>query len=104
MNTGYPIHITVDSLDRILVGPIPNDIYTIQGDYWLSGQVLAVDADLPDMPADFHDLVVWYAMEHYGYHQLAPEVIERAMKFSRRMMRQLEINQLPRMKVAGALA
>ena len=101
---GQPAHITIDPLDRIVIGPAPNDIYTVSGEYWLSGQVLALDADVPEMPIQFHNLVKYYAIEHYGYFESAPEVLARAEKFSKKYMRQLEANQLGRFRKARAIA
>ena len=66
--------------------------------------VLAVDADVPEMPVQFHNLIKYYAIEHYGYFESAPEVLARAEKFSKKYMRQLEANQLGRFRKARAIA
>ncbi len=109
-NAGAPVFVASDPQDNLVFGPKPNDIYTITGDYWRSAQVLSNDgtADpndaVPEMPVQFHKLVVWEAMLHYGYQQAAPEVLARAEKFSRRMYRQLENNQFPKFKVGIPIA
>jgi hypothetical protein len=103
-NTGAPAHITVDPDNNILIGPSPNDIYTITGDYYMSSQVLDEDGDIPEMPAQYHNLIVYRAMEKYAFLQSAQELLESARKDGRRAMRQLENNQLPRMRLAGPMA
>ena len=100
----YPAHITVDPQDQIVLGPQPNDIYVITGEYWRSAQVLAADADVPEIPTQFHDLIVWYALENYGYSDTAQEAINRAVKKKKTYMRQLERNQIERFSVARQLA
>lgn len=100
----YPAHITIDPQDNIVLGPKPNEPYTITSEYWRSPQILAADADVPEMPPQFHNLIVWYAIEHYGYKESAPEVLEHARIGARRYMRQLERNQIERLTVAGPLA
>lgn len=100
----YPAHITINPQDDIVFGPQPNDIYVTTGEYWRSAQQLTADSDIPEMPVQFHKLIVWYAIENYGYYESAQEVISRAQKKSRSYMRQLERNQFERFGKARALA
>lgn len=103
-NEGAPIHITVDPQDRIVLGPTPDDVYVIQGDFFRSAQVLALDDDEPEIAEDFHDIIVYHALEKYGYQQVSQEALARAAKEGRRMLRQLEARQLPPFRTAGPLA
>lgn len=100
----YPAHVTVDPQDNIVIGPAPNGVYTITGEYFRGPQVLALDADVPEMPLQFHNLIRFYAIENYGYRQSAPEILNRAEKQQRKYMRQLERNQLERFSLARPLA
>lgn len=102
-NSGVPAHITVDPQNRIVIGPKPNGIFTITGDYQRSAQVMTDDADVPEMPTQFHSLVAYLAMEDYGYFESAPEVLARGQKHGNRLMRQLEANQLPPPKMPPPL-
>ena len=109
-NPGYPRYITVDPQNNIVIGPEPNDIYNIQSYYERGPQVLgatntiADDTEVSGMPAQFHKLIVYKALEKYGYFESAGEVIARAQKEGNRMMRQLEGNQMPAMRMRGPLA
>lgn len=102
-NESQPIHITADEQDRLLLGPIPNGQYTVTGWYFRSPQVLAENDDVPEMPAHFHRLIVLYALEHYGYKYVAQEALERSFRQGRRMLRQLEATQAPRIRLCGPL-
>lgn len=102
--SGTPIHITVDEKNQLLFGPKPNASFTVTGDFLRSVQTLAADGDIPEMPTQYHDLIVWYALEHYGFYEVAPEAIRRAQRAGGRLMRQLEINQLPELDFAEPMA
>ena len=73
-------------------------------EYYRSAQRLTADADIPEMPSQFHELIVWYAIKRYGYREAASEVLSAASDFSKSYMRQLEANQLERWKLARPLA
>lgn len=73
-----PSHVTTDSADNLLLGPTPDDVYRVTGDYWKSNQTLAADTDEPEMPADYHKLIVYRAMTKYGTNVVAGEVLRRA--------------------------
>lgn len=99
-----PVHVTVDPQRNLLFGPKPNAIYTVTGEYQMSAQVLAADGDTPEMPSDYHQLIVYKAMEKYGGFSAASEVLHRAITEGNRLMRQLERNQRPECGLAGPLA
>lgn len=101
---GQPAHITVDPQNRLVLGPTPNDTYIIRGEYQRSAQTLASDDDVPECPAQFHQLIVMRALEKYGLFASAQEVVTRAAEEGRRLMRQLEANQLPVPALAPPLA
>jgi len=99
-----PISICIDPQKSLMFGLIPNDVYTVMGKYYQAPQQLALDADVPAMPARFHMLIVWYALEHYAYFEAAPEVLARAQKYGSRMMSALEEDQLPPFELIEPLA
>jgi hypothetical protein len=45
---------------------VPDGSYTVVGEYKKSPQTLAVDADTPEMPAENHILIVWWALVMLG--------------------------------------
>lgn len=61
-NTGAPQIFTVTPDNKLAFYPIPDDTYTIRGQYMKSEQILAADTDEPEMPSQFHPLIEWLAL------------------------------------------
>ncbi|HYN54401.1 MAG TPA: hypothetical protein VES38_06825 [Methylotenera sp.] len=99
-----PVCFSIGPDRKLLLGPKPNGIFTVSGQYWKSPQVLAANADEPEMPAEYHMLIVWMALEQYGLYESAGECVMRGQKNSKRYMNRLEINQLPDVGMANPLA
>lgn len=103
-NNSAPAFITVDPQNNLVLGPKPDNTYTVTGEFMRSAQILSADGDIPEMPTHFHGLITARAMEKYGLTESAEEIIARAQSEARRLMRQLEFNQLPMPGMAGPLA
>lgn len=101
-----PSHITVDPSDNIVIGPTPNDTYVITGEYHRSAQILDVTdgTDSPEMPSDYHMLIVYMAMEDAGMFDVADEIVARSRIKRNRLKHQLMSTQIPPMRKAGPLA
>lgn len=102
-----PQDITIDNRNRIVLGPTPSDVYVVQADYILGPQDLNLGDDpnvnVPIMPANFHDVIVWRALMEYGLHENAPEVVSRAENKFTTWLADLEANQLCDMAMAGPM-
>lgn len=104
-NNQFPSHITIrPNGKKIVLGSQPDEEYTVSGEYYKSAQHLELDTDVPEMPAQYHQLIVYRAMEKYGAKKSADEVIYRAEKEGGRMLRQLTLNQAPRFGRSRPLA
>lgn len=103
LNSGPPAHITVDPQKKLVIGPQPNAIYTLTGDFYRSAQRLDADGDVPECDEDFHDGIVYFAMQKYGYKKLAPYQVTRGANEWMRVKRGLEADQLPGMTLAGPM-
>jgi len=68
---GRPTEYAVSPAGEFCLGPTPDAAYTVRGEYRLNSQTLALNADVPLMPARFHDLIVDYALELYNGHDEA---------------------------------
>jgi hypothetical protein len=101
---GTPICFALAPNRKLLLGPKPSDEYTVNGQYWKAPQVLAADGDIPEMPEEFHMLIVWMALERYGLFESAGECIATGQKYAKRIMNRLELNQLPDIDMAPPLA
>ena len=103
-NDSQPAHISIDPQDNIVVSPVPAAATVIQVDYYRSPQIITADGDIPEMPVHYHDLIVFRALEQYGIYKIKKEAIYKGEKESRKLMRQLKTNQLPRIRMGAPLA
>lgn len=103
---GMPAHISIDPANNIVLGPTPDDTYVVTGEYHRSAQVLDTtdDTDTPELPTDFHMLIVFIAMEDAGLFDVADEIVARSERKKRRLIRHLMQDQLPAIRKARPLA
>jgi hypothetical protein len=89
--------------NSLVVGPIASAGYTLVGDYYRQATPLVNGDDVPDMPSQFHDLIVFKAMQYYGVSESAPEIYDLGAGMYREMFMQLVKDQAPRLRTAGGL-
>lgn len=68
----------VSPTGTMLVGPTPDIAYVVRIDYLTSTQVFSADADVPEMPEEFHMAIVWRALMSCAASDAANEVYARA--------------------------
>lgn len=88
----------------IVLGPIPNDVYTVDGEYQRRPTSLKADDDTPAMPARFHRLIVYSALEAMGEFDAAPEVFGRGARKYKQINSDLIRDQTAPMGMPRALA
>lgn len=69
---GRPTEYAISPALEFCLGPIPDNTYTVKGRYRKGNSVLAANADTPEMPARFHDLVARRALELLSGHDESP--------------------------------
>lgn len=104
LSKSQPVHYAISPLKNLLLGPNPLGANTITGEYYCNPTTLDGDLATPEMPERFHKLIVYRAMQDYGYYEAAPEVLERGTKRYNAMLFSLESDQLPDITVGGPLA
>lgn len=98
---GRPCAWSVSPTKALLIGPAPDDGgYSVQADYWASPTELALDADTPAMPVQFHMLLVWRALLEIASFDAAPEVEARAVRNLKIVWRDLIEDQAPRIQLS----
>jgi len=102
-NDASPVYISVDEQDNIVLGPAPNDIYTVRGRYWRGPQILVEGNDMPEMPVQFHDVVAYDALRRFAYKNAAPEALGNAAEQSKRYIRSLEAKQYSEFRFAAPM-
>ena len=88
----------------IWLGPIPDDIYIITGEYQKRAYSLVANADVPDIPEEYHMMIVYKAMQYYGLYEAASEVIMRGQSQYQALLTQLEHEQLQEVYLGNPLA
>jgi hypothetical protein len=79
LNQGRPVVFSVRPQDTaLLLGEVPEDIYTISGEYQESpAEMVVADTSTPTLPNHLHLMVVYKAMEYLGLYESAGEVAQR---------------------------
>jgi hypothetical protein len=104
IQTGQPIEFSIRPDKSLVFWPTPDAIYTVTGEYWMRAQTMSANSDEPLIPAQFHMAMVWKALMYYAADQGAAEVYTSAQTEFTRLMGKLETDQLPRIRLGGALA
>jgi hypothetical protein len=101
-----PVHYAFAPDGTIRFGPIPNKQYMVRGEYLKAPQILAADADVPDMPSKFHPIIVWRAIMLASEHDEAPMGLNGAVSQFQQLLIDMEAEFLPEMDpyAAGPLA
>lgn len=99
-----PAYFTITPAGKLALHPIPDDVYTVVGPYRKDVQDLSADADIPEMPTRFHDIIADAALMLLGTkdESMAQLSLWQLRQFSKWGM--LEQSQLPKMNFPGALA
>lgn len=98
----YPIDIAIMPDDGLALGPKPNGVYTINGDYYLAPILMTQDDDIPHLPKKHSPLIIVHrAMMQYGIYESASEVLADGELLYTTRLNLLEIDQLPQMKMCA---
>lgn len=103
-NAGTPSYFSIDDQDRLVFYPIPNDTFTITGQYYKAPQELTADDDVPEMPSRFHRAIKWRALVQLVVFDESPEQFSAWDQYEKKIMADLRRQQQPRFRVAGPLA
>lgn len=61
-----PVEIAITPDNKLCVGPVPKAGYTLVGNYYATQSVLSGATDTPEMPAQYHQAIIYKAMMLYG--------------------------------------
>lgn len=72
---GGPVHWSIDSSERLRIGPAPAVDITLRADYYRAPTSMTAEADVPtDLPVDFHLMLAWGALRRVAIDDAAPEL------------------------------
>jgi hypothetical protein len=96
--TGRPLVFTVKPNKSVTFWPIPDAIYTINGEYFNRAQVMTADGDEPLIPDQFQAVIVWKGLMLYGAYTGADEKYSHGQNQYKAVLNRLELDQLPEME------
>jgi hypothetical protein len=100
-----PTRFSIDPGNKLCLSPVPDSTnYIVVGPYRKSVQTLAVDADVPEMPTDFHDVISSVATQFLHLHDEAGQVLPLWKLRENNDFCRLEHRQLPPITFSGPLA
>lgn len=100
-DAGRPIYWSITPLGKVAFGPSPDKAYKARGEYRLKPQVLALDADTPEMPDEFHRVIVWEAIRLLARNDEAFDAINAAGVEYGRLRNALVNQQTPEISMFG---
>ena len=99
-----PSVVSVKPDNSLILWPIPDAVYNINGERYKAAPTLDEDADEPEFPERFHMIVVWKAVIDYAGWTAADEKYAHAMNRYTAMLRKLQIDQREKMLHGPPLA
>jgi hypothetical protein len=102
--TGRPHVYTIKPDDTLMFFPIPDQIYTCLGEYYMTPDEMTLDTDVPIFPVRFHEIVLYRAMMFYGAYSQEPDKYSVGAAEYKKILRGLELSQLPQMEWGEPLA
>jgi hypothetical protein len=100
---GKPQFYSISNDDHLMISPPPDAVYTLRGGYRKSPQMLALDADVPEMPSEFHTIIKDAALQYVEGFDEGPRIpIIRLRMLPNWSM--LETHQLPQVSWGPPLA
>jgi hypothetical protein len=90
-----PSVVTIKPDNSMLLWPIPNEIYTVTGEYFKKAQAMTENTDTPIIPSQHHMIIVWRALMYYGAFAAATEKYAHGQNEHRKILRKMENTLLP---------
>jgi hypothetical protein len=91
--TARPVVITESPGRKLAFNSIPDAIYTVTLDYWMTPEKLSQNADVPSIPEHFQDAIVWRAVKMFAGNEGATELFQYANSMYNPIFGQLVVDQ-----------
>lgn len=69
-----PTVVTESPGRKLAFDAIPDKVYTVTFDYWMTPELLANNTDVPGIPDHFHDVIVWKSVMMFAGNEGATEL------------------------------
>lgn len=101
--SGDPFEFTVLPSKAIRLYNTPTSILAIAIEYWKRPTVLAANLDIPAIPVQFRDIIVYKALQFYANYESADEVKVQAVENYQSRLQQLQSHALPAHQASGSI-
>lgn len=91
----YPTRYAITPAGSIAFGPIPNDTYTVRGEYRQAAVRMTANADIPALPDAFHQIIVHHALMLLHEHDEGAFSLGASARNYAKYLTDLEKSQLP---------
>ena len=95
--TERPTIFSIKYDDSISLWAIPDDTYTVNGEYFKTAQTMTLDASEPLIPSAYQMAIVWKGLMLYSAYNSIPDAYAHGQNEFRGILRKLEFSQLDRM-------
>lgn len=92
---GVPDRVIIMPDQSLKFEPVPDGIYTINADYYVSPTLLAASPDVSLIPPAFHQIIIGRAMILYANFESAPEIKDQGEEIYLEQLALMENDQLP---------
>ncbi len=94
-SNGKPTTFTIKPDNSILLDNPPDQTYTLEAEFWKRPTVLAGDTDVPDLPQEYHRLIICEAAIKYANKEAAIEIIQGMEAEYLLLYHEMQADQLP---------
>jgi hypothetical protein len=106
--TGRPLMFADRDRDKaLMLGPLPDDVYIVYGEYQAGATRMAANTDIPangNFPDEYHMMIVHGAVMKYAAYEGTSALYEAHRTEYRRILRALEKDQLDDVEQGRSLA
>jgi hypothetical protein len=90
---GRPTTVTEGPQRTLAFDLTPDEIYTVTLDYWMTPELLAANGDIPSLPEQYHDVIVWKSVMMFAGNETATDLFSYAKGMYTPMYLQLMLDQ-----------
>lgn len=99
-----PSYITEKPNGSLVLSPVPNAVYTCNGEYYKQPPTMDLDADEPCFDSSYHMAVVWRSLILSSAYSAEPDKYVHAMNEHDILMKKMKLKYLPKMSMGAPIA
>lgn len=99
VTSARPTSYTIRPDDVIVLNTTPDKAYTLSFDYYRTPQTLSLNSDTPELPGEYHDIILYLALTYVGAEQDAPEVYQDAQAQYNKRLADMGVTQIQTVQI-----